>query len=187
MRTKQWAANVGTASRTWVIDDESSDEGAATGHCANMAIMVDDECDDDGNRWIIDDQADGDDVPILYAQMHKEIHTPRFKFGQYKDEPYDGVTKENSSYYFWGSTQKAPSKYLVHYLRWVEDNYCIDKSTETLWPNGTERPQDVPESARGSKPYGIRKGATKFAEAAKQWTHVETCKPACDPSTVTHG
>ena len=37
-----------------------------------------------------------------------------FHFGKYWNERYEDVTEETADYYFWGSQERKPSKYLQH-------------------------------------------------------------------------
>ena len=58
----------------------------------------------------MDDESDYDDEVALQAHMHKtqyEIHTPRFKFGQYKGEEYDAKHSREFIVLFLGASTEG--------------------------------------------------------------------------------
>ena len=62
-----------------------------------------------------------------------------FQFGKYRNERYEDVTEETPDYYFWGSQEREPSKYLQHYLEWVTEHYVVDPVRSTLTSKATGR------------------------------------------------
>ena len=87
-----------------------------------------------------------------------------FQFGKYRNERYEDVTEETPDYYFWGSQERKPSKYLQHYLEWVTEHYVVDPVRSTLTSKATgriHRQKVRSRQSRSSRSLCARKGGSK--------------------------
>ena len=164
-----------------IIDDEedeltqqSSDQSLSSVWNAGMQVrVVDDELEPEircaGCMAVKDDIASVDILAHAVAESvlddglametarrarlgrHPEKHHV-FQFGKYRNERYEDVTEETPDYYFWGSQERKPSKYLQHYLEWVTEHCVVDPVRSTLTSKATGRILEAkPSPTKGQK------------------------------------
>ena len=99
-----------------------------------------------------------------------------FQFGKYRNERYEDVTEGTPDYYFWGSQERKPSKYLQHYLEWVTEHYVVDPVRSTLTSKATGRILEAkPSPTKGSEADSVA-AQEVFAPG-----RVEACSEMCSP------
>ena len=113
---------------------------------------------------------------------HPEKHHV-FQFGKYRNERYEDVTEESPDYYFWGSQERKPSKYLQHYLDWVTEHYVVDPVRSTLTSKATGRILE----AKPSTTKGQKQTESQLKKSLRQegWKQTTKCVPRCDPRHAT--
>jgi len=84
--------------------------------------------------------------------------TPKFKFGQYKGENFGTVCRNHPDYYFWATSQKKPSQFLLDFMDFVQKNYEMDVTAKSLTldvhkhlrvqPQMSDNPQERPMVTR---------------------------------------
>ena len=84
--------------------------------------------------------------------------TPKFKFGQYKGENFGTVCRNHPDYYFWATSQKKPSQFLLDFMDFVQKNYEVDVTAKSLTldvrkhlrvqPQMSDNPQERPMVTR---------------------------------------
>ena len=113
---------------------------------------------------------------------HPEKHHV-FQFGKYRNERYEDVTEETPDYYFWGSQERKPSKYLQHYLEWVTEHYVVDPVRSTLTSKATGRILE----AKPSPTKGQKQTESQLKKSLRQegWKQTAKCVPRCDPRHAT--
>ena len=86
-------------------------------------------------------------------------------------------------YYFWGSQERKPSKYLQHYLEWVTGHYVVDPVRSTLTSKATGRILE----AKPSPTKGQKQTESQFKKSLRQegWKQTTKCVPRCDPRHAT--
>ena len=71
--------------------------------------------------------------------------TPKFKFGQYKGENFGTVCRNHPDYYFWATSQKKPSQFLLDFMDFVQKNYEMDVTAKTLTLDVRKHLRALPE------------------------------------------
>ena len=106
-----------------------------------------------------------------------------FQFGKYRNERYEDVTEETPDYYFWGSQERKPSKYLQHYLEWVTEHYVVDPVRSTLTSKATRRIL----AAKPSPTKGQKQTESQLKKSLRQegWKQAAKCVSRCDPRHAT--
>ena len=106
-----------------------------------------------------------------------------FQFGKYRNERYEDVTEETPDYYFWGSQERKPSKYLQHYLEWVTEHYVVDPVRSTLTSKATGRILETkPLPTKGQKQ---TESQLKKSLRHEGWKQAAKRVPRCDPRHAT--
>ena len=107
-----------------------------------------------------------------------------FQFGKYWNERYEDVTEETPDYYFWGSLERKPSKYLQHFLEWVTEHYVVDPVRSALTSKATGRILEVkPSPTKGQKQ---TESQLKKSLRQEGWKQAAKCVvPRCDPRHAT--
>ena len=87
---------------------------------------------------------------------------PVFSFGKYQHIDYKTITEEETHYYFWAKKEKRPSKYLMHYLEWVESHYVADDAAQTV-----QRTKDLQEARNSAALLAVTKFGPKKSAGPK--------------------
>ena len=106
-----------------------------------------------------------------------------FQFGKIRNERCEDVTEESPDYYFRGSQERKPSKYLQHYLEWVTEHHVVDPARSTLTSKATGR---ILESETFTTK-GQKQTESQFKKSLRQeaWKQTTKCVLRCDPRHAT--
>ena len=163
-----------------VVDDELEPEI----RCAGWMAVKDDIASLDILAHAVAESESDDGLameePASRARLgrHPEKHHV-FRSGEYRNERYEDVTEETPDYYFWGSQERKPSKYLQHYMAWVTEHYVVDPVRSTLTSKATGRILE----AKPTK--GQKQTESQLKKSLRQegWKQTAKCVPRVTRAT----
>ena len=154
-----WSSDWKAGKQVRVVDDEMDPELCCAGWMAaksdvvSVAILTHDAAESELDDGLAVEE------PARRARLGRHPEQRHvFRFGKYRNERYEDVTEKTPDYYFWGSQERMPSKYLQHYLEWVTEHYDVNLVRSTLTSKATGR---ILEAKRSSRSLCARKDGNR--------------------------